>query len=292
MVIQRLKLVEPRADVVKETVITKGDLDQKTPIFEISQKGIFEKEVDKAVLDERVDFAVHSLKDIPVFESDTELTIACVLERGPLGDVLVSRDNRKLNELKSGSVIGTSSLLRVAQLKRVRPDLEASPIRGNVETRIRKVSDALYDGAILAEAGVARLELFDSISESLSLNDFLPAPGQGIIAVVARRDNTGILELLSRVNHSATDAEAEAERELVRVLESGCRLPLGAYARADGNDILLTACVLSSDGRERIQATGTSSLSDASKLGTSIGSELLTKGADKIEDTWHGRWPS
>ncbi len=176
--------------------MTQGDVDKHTPLFRMDQKGIFEKEVNQAVLDDRVDFAIHSMKDIPVFEEDTDLVIAGVPERGSAADVIVSRENKALEELKPGSTVGTSSLLRVAQLKRARPDIKTEPIRGNVETRVLKVEQGEYDAVILAEAGLDRLGLTHKIAQRLPLNDFLPAPGQGIISPITKRASTVVIRLL------------------------------------------------------------------------------------------------
>ncbi len=288
MVLDRLKLANSDLNVERKVIVTRGDEDLKTPIFSINQKGIFEKEIDQAVLEGRVDVAVHSMKDIPVFERDTKLVIASVPERGSPADVLVSRDGRRLRELKDGSRVGTSSLLRVAQLRRVRPGLRAVPIRGNVETRVEKVDRGEYDAVILAEAGLARLGMTGSIAERLSLDEFVPAPGQGILGLVARQDNGSVLELLRTIEHAPTRAEADAERELVKTLEGGCKVPIGALARTARDRLSITACIYSMDGRERLEATRSGSLREATNLGRAVAEELISKGAKKLEETWRG----
>ncbi len=291
LVIERLRQNNPQLIVEKKIITTSGDQDQRTPLFYMGQKGIFEKEVNQAVLDRRVDLAVHSMKDLPVFETNTNLTIAGVPERGSPADALVSRGNRTLEELEPGSVVGTSSLLRQAQLKRLRPDLKTEPIRGNVETRVRKVEKGEFDAVVLAETGLARLGLAWKIAQSLPTGDFTPAPGQGIIAPVARRDNSGIVQMLKKVEHPPTRAEAKAERELVNLLEGGCKVPIGALALTVGDRIHLTACVLSVDGTERLEAKKTAGLEDAVWLGREVGKELLGLGAKRLEEDWRKLYP-
>src|SRR5947208_3103372 len=214
IVLEQLKRKDHKLVVERKIIKTRGDEDQRTPIFSINQKGIFEKEIDQAILEGKIDVAVHSLKDVPVFEVDTKLVIASVPQRGSPSNVLVSKNGERRRDLKSGSRVGTSSLLRVAQLKRVRPDLQTVPIRGNVDTRLQKVEDGEFDAVILAEAGVLRLGLTGRIAERLSLDDFMPAPGQGILALIARQDNRKVLELLRSIEDPPTRAPADAERTI------------------------------------------------------------------------------
>ncbi len=290
MVLDRLKRANQDLDVERKVIATTGDEDSRTPIFSINQKGIFEKEIDQAVLEGRIDVAVHSLKDIPVFDRDIKLVIASVPERGSPSDVLVSKNNRHLKELKEGSRVGTSSLLRVAQLKRARPGLRADPIRGNVDTRVLKVDRGEYDAVILAEAGLARLGMTERIAERLSLDEFMPAPGQGILGLVARQDNRKVLELLKTIEHYPTRAEADAERELVKTLEGGCKVPIGALASTNRDKLRITSYIYSMDGRERLEATKTGDITDATALGRSVAEELISKGAKKLEESWRGAY--
>src|SRR5712691_6069493 len=174
LVADSIRHQNPGLRIDREVITTAGDADQRTPLFSLDQKGIFEKEIDQAVLDGRVDFAVHSMKDIPVFDKNSHLVIASVPERGCAADVLVSKGDTLLKDLKKGSRIGTSSLLRVAQLRRARPDLNPEPIRGNVETRIQKIDKSEFDAVVLAKAGLARLGITDRISELLPVEDFMP----------------------------------------------------------------------------------------------------------------------
>ncbi len=286
MVIQRLCESHPGLEVEKTVITTKGDKDRTTPLYSLGQKGIFEKEIDQAVLRGQVDFAVHSLKDLPDFDQATKLVLAGLPERGAVADVLVSHQNKPLAKLRPGGTVGTSSLLRATQLQRVRPDLKPEPIRGNVETRIQKVESGEFDAVILAEAGVARLDMADKIAERLSLEDFIPAPGQGTIATVARQDNKAVVDILKTIDHPPTRAEAEAERELVRILEGGCKVPIGALGVARGDILELTAVILSSDGKERLETNRTGHIKDAAELALEAGNDLLLQGAKRLEQGW------
>jgi len=286
LVADSIRQQNPGLRIERKIITTAGDMDQRTPLFSLDQKGIFEKEIDQAVLDGRVDFAVHSMKDIPVFDKDSGLLIASVPERGSVADVLVSKGDAQLRNLKKGCRIGTSSLLRVAQLRRVRPDLDPEPIRGNVETRIRRVDKGEFDAVVLAEAGLERLGMTGRISEQLLVEDFMPAPGQGALAVVARSDNLGVIDILRSIEHPQTRAEIEAERELVRILEGGCKVPVGALARAHGDGIRIAACIFSIDGREKLLVERSGSVREGTVLARKIGEELIQKGAKKIEASW------
>ena len=285
MVVDKIRRANPGVEIERKIITTSGDADRTTPLFSISQKGIFEREVDQAVLEGKVDFAVHSMKDVPTL-LNTKLTIASVPERGATGDVLVSKGGRLLKELRDGKIVGTSSLLRAAQLRRVRPKLRADPIRGNVDTRVEKVERGEFDAVILAEAGLARLGMMDKVAERLSLDDFIPAPGQGALAVIARRDNSKLIDILKTVELSSTRAEAEAERELVKVLEGGCKVPVGAIASAKRDAVQLTASIFSMDGRQRLTVTRSGPADHPAMIGRDAGEELLKQGAKKIEETW------
>jgi hydroxymethylbilane synthase len=290
IVLDQLKGKNPDLVVERRVIKTKGDEDQRTPIFSINQKGIFEKEIDQAVLQGKIDVAVHSLKDVPVFDRDAKLVIASMPQRGSPANVLVSKNSEHLRELKTGSRVGTSSLLRVAQLKRARPDLQAVPIRGNVDSRVRKVETGEFEAVILAEAGLMRLGLTGRITERLSLDAFMPAPGQGILALVAREDNRKILELLQSIEDPQTRAQAEAERELVNVLEGGCKVPIGALASSNRDSLRVTGTILSNDGKTRLESTKSGNIKEAASLGRKAAEELISKGAKKIEESWRGSY--
>ena len=283
---EQLKEKHHDLEIEKVIIRTAGDKDLETPLFYLEEKGIFEKEIDQAVLEGRVDFAVHSLKDLLVFDEDSELVIAGIPKRGSPADVLVSRGNRALEQLDPGSTVGTSSLLRMAQLKRIRPELEPKPIRGNVETRVQKVENGEYDAVVLAEAGLTRLGMADRISERLSQEDFLPAPCQGTLAAVARRNNQSVIAILREIDHSPTRAEAEAERKLVAVLQGGCKVPIGAFASCNGSSIEVAGCVLSVDGKQRLEAKRTGGVDYRIDVARDTGNDLLRQGARKFEEEW------
>ena len=198
-VVDELKKVNPDSEYEIITIKTKGDTDSR-PLFTIDQKGIFEKEIDKAVADKQVDFAVHSLKDVPS-DLPEELTLACIPKRETVNDVIISKDGSNLDSIVSEGVVGTSSLRRAVQIMRKRPDLKVKPIRGNIETRIRKVSDSDYDAIVLAQAGISRLGL-DVKYSKLSTDDFSPSPGQGALAIVARTDDSQTIEMLKKIEDS------------------------------------------------------------------------------------------
>jgi hydroxymethylbilane synthase len=271
-----------RFEVVK--ISTKGDVD-KRPLFTMDEKGIFEKEVNEAVKKGEVDFAVHSLKDVPSDLSD-ELVVACIPKRASPNDVLVNDKGQKLKELAPGSTVGTSSLRRAVQLTRSRPDLHVRPIRGNVETRVKKVISGEYDAVVLAEAGLTRIGMKDLIVERFGVRDFVPAPGQGAIAIVCRRDNKKLIGMLRQIEDPRSRAEVLAERALIKKVEGGCRFPLGAVAMTNGDRITLYASVFSADGSKNIKLKKVGKASDPEKLGNIAASMLVKQGAMEMAEGW------
>jgi len=286
IVINALKKSNPSIDFEVVIISTKGDSDPR-PLFTIDQKGIFEKEVNEAVLDRRVDFAVHSLKDVPSDLSEF-LIVACIPRRASPNDVLVNDKKIKLRDLASGSIVGTSSLRRAIQVMKLRPDLVVRPIRGNVETRVKKAIRGEYDAVVLAEAGLGRLGLTDVVSEKFSIKDFVPAPGQGAIAVVCRRNDTKIISILHTIDDERSRLEITAERALLTKIEGGCRFPVGAVAVADiqKQKLTLYASVFSADGSESIKLKQTSNLKNPEKLGIKVANMLISKGAMKFALGW------
>jgi len=282
-VISELKKVNPGCDYEIKTITTKGDTDTR-PLFTIDQKGIFEKEIDRAVAQSEVDFAVHSLKDVPS-ELDENLILASIPKREAVNDVFISSDGSTLDEIKEGSVIGTSSLRRAVQVSRKRPDLIVKPIRGNIETRIRKASGENYDGIVLAQAGISRLGV-DVKHTSLSVDDFSPSPGQGAIAIVARTDDTETISMLKKIEDSDSRLEIEAERTLSDYVDSGCRFPLGAYAKSNESEMTLTVFAFSVDGKQSIKVSKTGKKDDPQSLGRITGEELRTKGVNDLALNW------
>ena len=282
-VISELKKVNPDSEYEIKPITTKGDTDTR-PLFTIEQKGIFEKEIDKAVAEREVDFAVHSLKDVPSDLADN-LIIASVPKREKVNDVFISSDGSSLDKIKSGSIIGTSSLRRAVQVTRKRSDVTVKPIRGNIETRINKISGEHFDAIVLAQAGISRLGV-DVKFTSLSTEDFSPSPGQGAIAIVARTDDSQTIEMLKKIEDPNSRLEIEAERALSDFVDSGCRFPLGAYAKSDGAEMTLTVCAFSVDGKQSLQVTRSGDKNNPKLLGKQVGEELRSKGINDLALNW------
>ena len=282
-VISELKRVNPDSEYEIKPITTKGDTDTR-PLFTIEQKGIFEKEIDKAVAEREVDFAVHSLKDVPSDLADN-LIIASVPKREKVNDVFISSDGSSLDKIKSGSIIGTSSLRRAVQVTRKRSDVTVKPIRGNIETRINKISGEHFDAIVLAQAGISRLGV-DVKFTSLSTEDFSPSPGQGAIAIVARTDDSQTIEMLKKIEDPNSRLEIEAERALSDFVDSGCRFPLGAYAKSDGAEMTLTVCAFSVDGKQSLQVTRSGDKNNPKLLGKKVGEELRSKGINDLALNW------
>jgi len=250
VVIGRLKANSPALNFEVDTVRTRGDADQTSRLAGMGL-GIFVKELEQELLDGKLDIAVHSLKDMPTQLADG-LVLGAVLSREDPRDVLVSREGRSLDELSPGTKIGTSSPRRAAQLKKYAPQVEVVSIRGNVETRLRKAQGEEADGAILAAAGMIRLGLQDQVTEYLSITQFVPPPGQGILAVEAREDDHRMLTLLSAIDDPDTRLEATAERSFLEQLGGGCSVPVGAYAQCTGGDMLMTIFMSTEDGGKSV----------------------------------------
>ena len=282
-VITELKKVNPDSEYEIKTITTKGDTDSR-PLFTIDQKGIFEKEIDRAVAQKEVDFAVHSLKDVPS-EIDDTLVIACIPKREVVNDVFISSDGSTLENIKEGAVIGTSSLRRAVQVSRKRPDVTVKPIRGNIETRIRKASGENYDAVVLAQAGISRLEV-DVKFSPLSIDDFSPSPGQGAIAIVARADDSQTISMLKKIEDADSRLEIEAERALSDFVDSGCRFPVGAYAKSNDSEMTLTVVAFSVDGKKSLQVSKTGDKNNPKSLGKMAGEELREKGVNELALNW------
>ena len=246
VVIAKLKENSPALNFEVDTVRTRGDADQTSRLAGMGL-GIFVKELEQELLNGKLDIAVHSLKDMPTQLADG-LVLGAVLSREDPRDVLVSRDGSPLDELSPGTKVGTSSPRRAAQLKKYAPQVEVVSIRGNVETRLRKAQGEEADGAILAAAGMIRLGLQDQITEYLSITQFVPPPGQGILAVEAREDDHHMLALLAAIDDPDTRLEATAERAFLAELGGGCSVPVGAYAQCTGGDMLMTIFMSTEDG--------------------------------------------
>ena len=282
-VISELQKENKDSEFEIKTITTKGDTDSRA-LFTIDQKGIFEKEIDKAVTEKEVDFAVHSLKDVPSDISES-LTIACVPRRESANDVLITKEGYNLKTIPSGAVIGTSSLRRAVQVSRIRHDVVVKPVRGNIETRINKVTDGKFDAVILAEAGISRLGL-DVKHSVLSTKDFPPSPGQGALAIICRADDEKTISMLKKIEDPKSRTEIEAERALSEYVESGCRFPVGALATTNSNILKLTVSAYSVDGKKAITLEKTGDIGKPRDLGKDIGEELQKSGIAEIASNW------
>ena len=282
-VISELKKNSTGLEFEIKPIKTKGDTDAR-PLFTIDQKGIFEKEIDRAVAENKIDFAVHSLKDVPS-KLDENLIISCIPKREAVNDVFISADGKTLDTVKSGAVIGTSSLRRAVQIIRKRSDVIVKPIRGNIETRIKKVLQNDFDAIVLAHAGISRLGIEVDYS-ILSINDFSPSPGQGALAIVSRADDADTISMLKKIEDHNSRMEIEAERALSDYVDSGCRFPIGAYAKADGDELILDVSAFSVDGEKSIIIKKTGSKNDPYSLGKITGKELQEKGVNDLALNW------
>jgi hydroxymethylbilane synthase len=288
-----IKAKNPDVEFELKIIKTIGDKEHSKPLFSIDAKGIFEKEIDQEVVAGEIDFAVHSLKDVPIVEQQTGTVVASIPKRDPPYDVFISHGNIPLSKLPSGTVVGTGSLRRLAEIKYIRPDLDVQPIRGNVDTRVKKVCKGEIAGVIIAEAGLDRMGMLSEITERLPLDQFPSAAGQGAIAIVAKEGNTDLIKLLQSVEDPASRAEVTAERSLVLKLEGGCRVPIGAVAKADGDNLTLFGSIFSLNEHKKICAQAKGSISQAAALGTAVGEDLIKQGADDFEKEWrekYGTW--
>jgi hydroxymethylbilane synthase len=292
-VLESLKRVRPYLKFEVKIIRTMGDIERHKPLYAMGRKGIFEKEIDLAVIKGEIDLAVHSLKDVPTLRGDEEVVIAAIPKRASPLEALVSRDSIPLKMLPKGAIVGTSSLRRMVQIKFLRPDLEVKPIRGNVDTRLRKVKSGDFHAVVLAYAGLERLGLTDLVAEVFSPETFTPAAGQGALAVVVQRDRGDLIDLLKEIDHPPTRAEVVAERSLVAALEGGCHFPIGVYAHAESGKLVLYGCIFSVDARRKIEVRVEGSLSEAEDLGKRAARALSEKGADEIKAQWrevYGLW--
>ena len=282
-VISELQKENKDSEFEIKTITTKGDTDSRA-LFTIDQKGIFEKEIDKAVAEKQIDFAVHSLKDVPSNISKS-LIIACVPKRESVNDVLITKEGYNLRTIMSNAVVGTSSLRRAVQVSRIRPDVVVKPVRGNIETRINRVMDGKFDAIILAEAGISRLGL-DVKHSVLSIKDFPPSPGQGALAIVCRADDDKTISMLKKIEDKKSRTEIEAERALSDYVESGCRFPVGALAVANSNMLKLTVSAYSVDGKKLITLEKSGDIDKPRNLGRELGEELQKSGVGEIASNW------
>ena len=258
-----------------KTITTKGDEVQNIRLSDIGGKGLFAKKIEEELLQKKIDIAVHALKDMPSNETEGLIT-NCFLERNDPREILISRENFFLKDLAKNSIIGTSSFRREFQLKKKRNDLNYKLIRGNVDTRIKKLNDKLYDAIILSYAGIKSLGLDKNISQIFSTSEVIPSAGQGVIALQCRKEDKEIINLLEKVNHQATYHCVQAERNVLKALDGDCETAVGAFAQIDKDKINIEAELFSLDGKERFYHKSSKELNFASQLGKEVG-EILKK---------------
>lgn len=278
-----LEKAHPGLNVELVPMTTKGDQILDTPLAKVGGKGLFVKELEVAMLENRADIAVHSMKDVPV-DFPEGLMLHTICEREDPRDAFVSNTYADLDSLPQGAVVGTSSLRRQCQLKSMRPDLEIKDLRGNVNTRLRKLDEGQYDAIILAAAGLIRLEMPERIKQYIDTDVLLPANGQGAVGIECRSDDEEVKQILSVLEHQETRIRVDAERAMNRRLEGGCQVPIGAFAQVSGEVVLLQGLVGSLDGEEIIRADIAGPSKDAAELGKELAEQLLNLGADKILD--------
>lgn len=281
----QLKTSHPKVCVELVKISTLGDRDRNSPLAAVGGMGLFTKEIQKALLEQTIDIAVHSLKDLPTSQPDG-LTLGAIPERESITDSLISPKYQTLANLPQGARLGTSSLRRKAQVLNIRPDLQVEPIRGNVETRMKRATEGDLDAVILATAGLNRLKYSEIVTAELAPPDYLTAVGQGALGVECRSDDSEVLSLLESLNDNATRCSVLAERHLLRLLEGGCMIPLAAWGRTESHgQLTLTGHVFSADGSRKIGAEATGPLSDPEAVGKQVADQLLALGAAEILGT-------
>ena len=254
-------------------ITTKGDIVQNRRLSDIGGKGLFIKKIEDELLSKKIDIAVHALKDIPSSESK-KLSVNCFLRRNDPREVFVSRNKQKFQNLPKNSVIGTSSFRREFQLKRIRKDLKYKSIRGNVDTRIKKLKNKLYDGIILSYAGLKSLKIVNNVSQVFSLSEIIPSAGQGVIALQCRKNDYRIIRLLKEINHLPTKKCANAERDVLKVLDGDCETPVGVNAKIKNKKLTLEAELFSLDGKKRFYLKSTKKVNLADLIGKELGEKI------------------
>jgi len=280
----RLEALHPGLRVTLNVIKTKGDKIQDVPLAKVGGKGLFVKEIEEALLDGRIDIAVHSMKDMPAAIPDG-LCIGAIPEREVPLDVLIGREGRSLDKLAANPRIGTSSLRRAAQLKHARPDVAIVPLRGNLDTRLRKLDEGQMDAIVLAAAGVTRLGLAERITEVLPPESMLPAVGQGALCVETRAEDPLITPLTAPLDHIATRHAVLAERAFLARLEGGCQVPIAGYATLSGEHLNMTGLVADLDGRHMIRHALGGPAARAEAIGLALAEQLLEQGAGSILDS-------
>ncbi len=279
----------PEARVIVKVIKTSADRDQTASIRSGSNIGVFVKEIEEALLSGEIDLAVHSMKDLPTVIPDP-LHIAAIPEREDPADAMITKSTaRTLADLPPGAVVGTGSVRRQAQILALRPDLTVRDIRGNVDTRLKKLSEGLYDAVILACAGLNRLEMADRITARLEFHEMLPAPGQGALALEMRKHNFPIAALVSFLNHPPTAAAVTAERSFLRRMGGGCNAPVAVHARLAGGIMHIEGLLASTDGRRIVRKSSQGGVEEAASLGSSLAEKVLGAGGEEIVRFLRGR---
>ena len=273
-IIENTNLVDE--DIVVKSIITKGDQMLDTRLSEVGGKGLFSSNIEKELQDNNIDIAIHALKDMPAVETNG-LKTDTFLERNDPREILITNNKKKFKELNFKSTIGTSSYRREFQIKKIRPDIKCKLIRGNVDTRIKKLKEGIYDAIILSYAGIKYLNFEKEISEIFSINEFIPSVGQGIIALQCREKDKDISLILKKINHDETYKRAHAERNVLKILEGDCETAIGAHSEINGDQITLEAELFSLDGSLRFYEKKTSKIDKFKQLGTEIGKILKEK---------------
>ena len=284
IVIAALKQRDPNLQVEIKEVTSEGDIDRRTALWDLKDAGFFTSRLEEVLLAGQADLAVHSLKDLPT-QASKGLAIAAICDRRFPEDCLLANEPvGSLDELAAGARVGTSSLRRAAQLRHSRPDVEAAPIRGNVETRIRKLRTGEFDAIILARAGLERLGLTKAISLTFDSHQFIPAPGQGALAVQTRSDDESTNRIVRSIDDERTRAFVQAEREVLAVLQCGCHAPVGAYAEETGGEMRLTAFIADRQGRQCIREQRSGPASAPLELGRKVAEALMAGGREILDE--------
>jgi len=263
-------------NILIKSIITKGDEVQDVRLSEVGGKGLFSSNIEKELQFKNIDIAVHALKDMPCNETQG-LRTDTFLERNDPREILITNDNKKLKELDLKSIIGTSSYRREFQIKKIRQDLNCKLIRGNVDTRIKKLKEGMYDAIILSYAGIKFLKLENEISEIFSAEEVIPSAGQGIIALQCREEDQDTISILNKINHEETHKRAHLERNILKVLDGDCETAIGAHSVVDGDKIIVEAELFSLDGKQRFYEKKVGNLSEFKEIGKEVGILLKTK---------------
>jgi len=281
LIAERIKSKHPAVEIEIITIKTKGDKLQDIALVKIGGKGVFVKEIEEALIRGDIHIAVHSMKDVPVDLPD-ELEIGAIPEREDPRDVLISKDGKKIEELANGARIGTGSLRRTIQLKSLLPDIEVVPIRGNLDTRIKKIATEDLDGILVAAAGMKRMGLAKEVSQYIPIEWMIPSAGQGVLGIELRKDNEEIKNLVSFLNHSDTIIKFSAERSFLKHLGGGCQVPIAAHATKQGNRLILRGLVGNIDGSVVISDEVRGPCENAKEMGRTMADNILEHGGREI----------